>query len=307
MIHIGGMPLPIYISISAARGDSGAGPPAPGGSGLIGTPIGLLLALTMATGDAPPEGGIDPPFAFPDATNTGSTAGLPLYAGSTNISAPTTIENKHIIGTVTLTAGAVGSIIRNCFIDCTGGYFYGIDADTNNLTVEDCTITGAGTGTACISLTSGTNFLLQRNNCSGFENGIIDGVSGTISRNYIHNLDNTDTGDPHVDGISSLGGANGVTINENTIVSWDTSCIFLKSAFGNVANITINHNLMRKEVGRAMFFPLNCDDDVGGNITGLIVTDNHIQLGDADYVSFDGFSPATFTGNVDADTLAPIV
>ncbi len=47
MIRIGGMTLPVYISIMAAIGISGAMPPLPGDGG-VGTPIGLLLALTQA-------------------------------------------------------------------------------------------------------------------------------------------------------------------------------------------------------------------------------------------------------------------
>ena len=231
---------------------------------------------------------------FPDASTTGVPAGTSLttYTGPMTISkAGTVIENQIINGSLRITAADV--VIKNCVIKYNGTW--GIDAEgAKNITVQNCDITGAGTsGISNAAILGSGNFI--GNDISKSENGIVlqNGAS-TVKGNYVHDLQAAGS-DPHYDGISVQGGQNGVLIEGNTIVGRDTSDVFIKNDFGPIANVKVTGNLLLGDSG----YPVYVDGRAsGGAITGVSITDNHVEIGGYGYYSVENAAP-TISGNVE--------
>jgi hypothetical protein len=240
------------------------------------------------------------PTGYPTASNTGSSGSLPAYGGPLTISAnDTTVENVTITGGLVITGSGV--TIRNCAINYTDPY--GIDGSAAaDLTIENCTITGPGESGAVNAgiLAAGT---ITGNKISGSENGIVlSAGAATVTGNYIFGL-RSNTGTPHYDGISVQGGQNGVLIQHNTVISSDTSCIFLKDDFGAITDVTIDDNLLLPdpELG-APGFTIAIDQVT--SITDITVTDNQMTMGAFGYYSSE--ISATISGNVNAYTGLPV-
>jgi serralysin len=185
------------------------------------------------------------PTGFANASSTGVPTGTSLsaYTGPMTITTPgTVIDGKSINGTLTIQADNV--TIKNCQI--TSSNFWVIDADNGyaNTVIQNCDIRGSGTVKGGAGIVGGT--MIVGNDISNVENAIVPGSNATIKGNYIHDLFYNGT-DPHYDGIQIQGGQNGVLIEDNTILSKDTSDIIIQDYFGSVSNITINHNFLSND------------------------------------------------------------
>jgi parallel beta-helix repeat protein len=285
-----------------ADGDSG-------GNGVFNDSSGVALAFASTDGSANYWVDVmftpgDPPAlptGYPNASNTGASGSLPAYGGPLNITVDdTVIQNVTITGGLDIEASNV--IVRNCVINYTDPY--GVDGElAPDLTVEDCTITGPGVGGAVNAgiLGQGT---FTGNKISGSENGIVltSGAS-TVSGNYIFDL-RSSAGVPHYDGISCQGGQTSPTlIQHNTVISSDTSCIFLKDDFGAITGVTIDDNLCLADATLGAPGYMIVIDQVT-SITSITVTDNLLTRGSFGYYSSD--ISATVSGNVNAYTGIPI-
>src|SRR5262249_24282127 len=154
----------------------------------------------------------------------------------------TVIDGKIINGTLTIEAANV--TIKNCVVQNYG--FYGVDASAGaaigNVTVQNCDFKGPGANSNCAIVGSGT---FIGNDISNSENGIVlQWGASVVENNYIHDLKNTASADPHLDGIAVQGGQNNVLIEHNTVSGWDTSDIFIKNDFGPINNVTVTNNLL---------------------------------------------------------------
>ncbi len=242
------------------------------------------------------------PAGFPNASNTGVPQGtvLTAYTGPMTASAAgTVIENTTITGQLRVTGNNV--IIRRCRLTFSGQW--GIDAEgSSGILVEDCTLTGPGTGGNSNSpfLGSGT---IRRCNISQAENGIVlqDGPS-TVVGNYIHDLNDSGT-DPHFDGISVQGGQNGVLIADNTVIAKDTSCVFIKDDFGPINNVTVRHNYLEGPVSTTIYVDGRAN---GGPITNVLIEKNVILHTGGDFYYVDGDAQATIRDNFEYTRAADV-
>nr|WP_281380515.1 right-handed parallel beta-helix repeat-containing protein [Mycoplana azooxidifex] len=205
--------------------------------------------------------------------------------------AGTVIENAIINGSLRITADNV--VIKNSVIKYSGTW--GIDAEgAKNVTIQNNDITGPGySGTANAAILGSGNF--SGNDISKSENGIVlQGGASTVKGNYIHDLEAAGS-DPHYDGISVQGGQNGVLIEGNTVIGRDTSDVFIKNDFGPIANVKVTGNLLLGDSG----YPVYVDGRAnGGPITGVTISNNHIEKGYYGYYNIENSKPV-LSGNVE--------
>jgi hypothetical protein len=260
--------------------------------------LGLGLGAVPAL---PPK----PRASWPSATNTGVPSGT-TFTPSGSIESTTAnqvISGLDITGYINVTSDGV--VIENCRVNCGNAYF-AVDAlYATNTTVRDCELKSGG-DFASGGIRFGDGGTALRNNIYGFETGIFPGNNTRIQDNYIHDLDNTSKADPHIDGIGIHNGSN-IEVRHNTIVSWNTSCVLIKSDFTNIDNVVVDNNLLIRTPGKDMGYTIYSDSAHGGpyGITNVSYTDNVIERGLWGYANFDGNSP-TYTGNTDYITGKPI-
>ena len=195
---------------------------------------------------------------------------------------------------------------------CTGGL--GISTSGSALTgglIQRVRIIGAG-NTIGISPDNMPACEISFCDISNVENGITVGDDDQYFHdNYIHDLDGVAV-DPHIDGIQGTGGFSALTIEHNTIISWDTSCIILQNEGAAFSGAVIDDNLLIIDptLGGAYGILLQDKDSGGvGTVSNITVTNNHIRKGSSGgqvYAYFHNVIGLTWSGNVDALTLAPI-
>jgi len=225
---------------------------------------------------------------FPSANDTGAPAetALTAYTGPMTISTDgTLIENVIINGTLSVAAADV--TIKNCIIQNFGSW--GVEGEkARNLRIEHCDFIGGGTRSSAILAGLGANII--GNDIHGLVIGIqlADGAA-TVRDNYIHDL--ADTGaDPHFDGITVLGGQNGVLIEHNTIMlpdSQGTAAVFIKTEFGSVNDVVVRNNLMTGDPSYTMYV----EDTAKGNITNVLIENNYIERGYYGYFNVQDSNP----------------
>jgi large repetitive protein len=251
-----------------------------------------------------------PAGLWPDAGNTGTSKGIVLTSVSGDVSitkAGTVYEAKDVKGTIWVKADNV--TIQNCRV--TSGGDYGIEcSERKGVVIQDCTIIGSdGNGDTnqvggADGINGGGQFL--RNNISGFENGItlieVSGQVVTAKDNYLHDLGGNP--DAHVDGVQTAG--SNMLIKHNTIVSWDTSCVFIKNDWGPVDNINVDGNLLLNQPGKKCAFTVYSYQTEGkGGITNISFVNNVMERGRWGYASIVNNFPV-WTGNTDFITRRPI-
>jgi Ca2+-binding RTX toxin-like protein len=226
------------------------------------------------------------PSGFPNSSNTGVPAGTKLtpYNGTLHVTTNgAVIENLDINGQIVVDADNV--TIRNCRVTTTE--MYGICG--RPMTIQNCEIDGKGVAPGSYGIMASGTF--TGNNIHGFENGIgVADSNTTIKNNYIHDLQ-AGGADPHYDGIAVQGGEGGegnIVIENNTIISRDTSDIFIKNDFGPISNVTVNHNFLAGDPGYNIYVDGRAS---GGPISGVTITDNYLQKGHWGYLSIDNSSP----------------
>jgi Ca2+-binding RTX toxin-like protein len=231
------------------------------------------------------------PSGFPNSSNTGVPAGTKLtpYTGTLHVTTNgAVIEGLDIKGQIVVDADNV--TIRNCRITTTE--MYGICGSP--MKIQNCEIDGKGVADGSYGIMASGTF--TGNNIHGFENGIgVAGSNTTVKGNYIHDL-LASGADPHYDGIAVQGGEGGqgnIVIENNTIISRDTSDIFIKNDFGPISNVTVKHNYLAGDPGYNVYVDGRAS---GGPITGVTISDNYLQKGHWGYLSIDNSSPSV-SGN----------
>ena len=232
---------------------------------------------------------------FPDATNTGVPAGTVLtpYNGDLVINTPgAVISGLDIHGTVYINVPNVTLI--NCQI--THAYYYQVKIaqQLTGVTVQNCTINGAGTGNDGSNGIQGTGTFLN-NNIYNVENGIaVDGSGPTVIQGtYIHDL--KASGAPHYDGIQIDGGLSNITITHNTVINSNTqtSAVMIDNYYGSISNVQVDNNLL---VGGG--YTIYVDGQFGSSsITGVSITNNHMGAGRWGITNFNKTSPI-YKGNI---------
>ncbi len=250
-----------------------------------------------------------PEGAWPNLTNTGISPGTILtpYTGPSTISTAGTVVDSKIINTsITITAANV--TLSNCVITSDNP-----DAPTASGAVVDCQqlpttiikncklIGNPSTGSGIL----GSGTILNNNIYAGIALGIqlTDGVS-TIQGNYIHGLGPSNTTQPegpHYDGITCLGGQDGVLIENNTISLptnfGGTSVIFLDNDFASVNNVTIRHNLLLGLRGPAYTFQVIKKVANPGTLTNIIIDNNYMESGEFGYILVQDTPDPTIINN----------
>lgn len=262
--------------------------------------------------------------SWPTATSTGvpsgtvltDTPGTTYGSGFSGTSGnPTIIQNKRFTGSVYIDGDWI--ILRNCEIQAnpasTGAQInsnYTLQVWGNNCTVENCTIDGMARSTYDI-WGYGT---FTGNKVIRAVNGITIGASNTIVRgNYINVLTDVPATDPHYDGIELHGGDAGITggtqhtiIEDNTILSRDTSCIFMADDDNSIRDVRINHNYMGGTPKPG--YDIVSGQRVSGRVVdNVVITNNVCEVAFyGSYFSLANTTNVTMTGNTDATTGLPI-
>lgn len=184
--------------------------------------------------------------AFPDASNTGVPAGTTLTnsGGIVVSTAGAVIQNLKIVGgQIRVTAPNV--TIKNCYVDVAGKFYHCVDASsTSGLLLEDCTLLNSVPGLNGQNLQcSGSKVL--RCNMSGMTHCIASDGGNLYQDNYMHGLNGPTDG--HYECIYIGGGGAGDTIKHNTMVSFDTAVVFMKTDYGAVNNCIVDSNQMLQQ------------------------------------------------------------
>lgn len=251
--------------------------------------VGLFLANYTPPTDPPPPTG-----DWPTAANTGfqgDVQSLPVRNGWRVTTPGAVIENVRIDASDgALIIDAPNVTVRDVVVDAG---IWGIDAlgTADGLVIEDSTfIGGLQSG---IGLDHPDNWLVQRVNVYGGNDGIKPGGSGTVRDSYIHDLGSIGS-DPHNDAMQ-FGNAWGIDILHNRLECKDTSCIAMFGGQAVFDDVTIDGNLM----GGAGYL-IYAGGETGTNIR---ITNN--TMGDYGYqhpVTDWDYKPGhVFTGNVYED------
>lgn len=250
----------------------------------------------------------EPPFEWPDATNSGvpDTVVLSAYTGSYDITTNNAVIEGKIFNAMPVIYGQ-NVTLRNCLIQHND--IYGVNAndagDGTEATIENCTIIGPGVNGA---QNAGVLGYAHVKNCDISGSGLAVNIKGTalqLTGNHIHDLGwYRENETPHYDGIVCQGGLAGATIEDNAIhmpMVTGTGAITLSphAGWGNISNVTINHNLCTGSPAFSIFVEKRLD---GTAPTGCVVTNNHVAPGD--YNGYIAIVDCTVTrsGNVDYQT-----
>ncbi|MGY3290086.1 hypothetical protein ACVWWP_003153 [Bradyrhizobium sp. LM3.6] len=236
--------------------------------------------------------------AWPDATNTGVSAGVTLTpSGGMEINTPgAVISGLDITGMVVINAPNV--TLKDCKISGDGWTVVRVASGITGAVIENCDINGMGTGGQ--GITGQGTFL--NNNIHGCGDGIgVGGDNTVIQNNYIHDMQGTS--DSHFDGIQADGDLSNLTISHNTVINehTQTGAIMLDNYWGPIDNVKIDNNLL---VGGGYTTYLNevaNGQPGGGAVTNVSYTNNHIgggYWGDLDLRTELGHVPV-MSGNVD--------
>lgn len=231
--------------------------------------------------------------AFPNASNTGVPAGTVLtsHVGDIHLNtAGETIDSLDIKGRVYVQAP--NCKITRCRINGNGDW-YCIDASASNtagLLVTDCTLLNSGTKRDAQNIQCHSATLL-RNDMSGYAHCISSDGGNLIQDNYMHDLNGDTSG--HYECIYIGGGAPGDTIRHNTMISFDTAVVFIKTDYGPTNNNIIDNNLMLQQnpipvaglhTTSYTIYVLNTG---GTPSTGNQVTNNVMQVGFFGYTDIE--------------------
>ncbi|TPO08191.1 hypothetical protein FJ987_23410 [Mesorhizobium sp. CU2] len=258
--------------------------------------------------------------SWPDSSSTGTNGALIAVPGAATsgpgwvwdsvdhyikvTGAGVTLSNLDSSGSIWVLADKVN--ISNCRVTCAD--MYGIYSQANDTTVVNCQVVGpggaAGAAMSGIVSSNANGFTVRRCEVSGVTNGLfLSGLNAVIEDNYIHDLVSEDVfGDPdaenapHTDGCQLCGGeCDGTVIRHNNIISpaISTSAIIM----GAGTNIKVDNNRLR-----GGSYTLYTWSDRSNSYTNNRLAGGHYGLA----TSNDDSRKATFTGNVNDDTGAPV-
>ncbi|MGI0528190.1 hypothetical protein [Rhizobium giardinii] len=234
---------------------------------------------------------------FPDATNTGVTAGaaMTVYNGTYYVTEDNAnISNLEVHGDIVIDADNV-TMSNVKLVSNTPWHALRVMDDATGFTLQDSEIDGAG---STVNAIYGAGTFL-RNDLHDVDNGINVTGPSEIRDNYIHNL--RGGADAHYDGVEVNGGHD-IDIIHNTIVNdhGQTSAVMLDNYFGGLSNITVDGNRL---VGGG--YTVYLDGRFGGGTVddaSIKITNNQIGGGYyGDFALYDD-NPVV-SGNTDLDTL----
>ncbi|MGY3034422.1 hypothetical protein ACVIIV_003592 [Bradyrhizobium sp. USDA 4354] len=233
--------------------------------------------------------------AWPDATNTGVSAGVtltPYYGDLVINTAGAVISGLDIHGSVYINAPNV--TLENCKVTTDAFYAVRVATGVTGAVIQHNEINGVGSGNDGDYGIMGQGTFIA-NNIYNVENGIgVDGGNTLIQDNYIHDM--IASGSPHYDGISIDGNNYDITIRHNTVINdhTQTAAIMIDNYFGPVSNVVVDNNLLYGG-GYNIYSSAQFN---GGSVTGVSITNNHMGGGYWGPTAFTGNSPV-YTGNVD--------
>ena len=243
--------------------------------------------------------------SFPDAANTGPASGTVFTTFSGNFN---TSSNGQIVEKLNITGQIIvrhpNVIIRDCIVNCTE--FFGVSAvggPLTNVKLLRTRIIGIGNA-AAITPDGMPGLEISFCDISRTANGINVGDNAlNIHDNYLHDLSGAGV-DPHIDGIQGSGGFSALTIEHNTIISWDTSCIILQNEGAGFSGVVINNNRLIIDPVLGGAYCILCQDlDAGvGAVSNITITNNRMLKGNSGgqtYGFFHNVTALTWTGNVD--------
>ncbi len=309
----------------AATGPPGAPTTAPATSPTTQEPATATTSpSTVQTNCAP----VPSRCGFPDATNTGVQPGITLQRVPEDItSGPGWIwdsrgwlsvnDNGAILENIVVNNGisvqANNVTIRNIVIN-TGGEDFGIALrHTNNTRIEHVEIGPTPSDSRLLVgikdiYGDATGTLITHADIWGSSTGVQMG-SGTLTNSYIHDL--RKQGDDHVNGFTSNGSTQPLTLTNNTIFnSFDqTDAISLFQDFGVEANRTITNNL----IGGGGY-TLYGGAGTKGQTSNIVITNNrftrHLFPNSGYYGPVAAYEPNApgniWTGNIWDDTNTPV-
>lgn len=254
-----------------------------------------------------------PPLTgWPDATNTGAKGTLTNSSSITTNAHGQVIENKNITGQIIVKHNNV--VIRNCKITGPANDVM-VWIEGNDCTVEDCTLIGTGSLAGArgvwfegVTQTSANRGKVLRCNISKCEDSIVLGTGShhIVKDNFINNLmDYRNSGDPHVDGIQLHGGSGNYSVIEhNNIAGYPEISSSMtcgnRAAGQGAVGLTIKNNRMN---GGTSVLYIEGSDSRDNVVSGNLMGNGVFGF----YISGTGIDGATYSGNVDINTGAPIL
>lgn len=213
---------------------------------------------------------------FPDATNTGVSAGVTLKAsGPLVINTPgAVIRGLDIKGDVVINAPNVTLI--DCKISSDSFAVVLIKKGVTGVTVQNCEIDNQGVGGQGIA---GQGTFIA-NNIYGVADGIdVRGDNTLIQDNYIHDMRGTPGS--HYDGIQADGNFSNLTIRHNTVINdhTQTAAIMLDNYWGPINNVVIDNNLLIGGGYTVYINEMASGQPGGGPLTNVTYTNNHVGGG----------------------------
>jgi hypothetical protein len=253
---------------------------------------------------------------YPDATNTGVTAGTKLLSVPSQVSSgPGWAYNSGGWVEVSGNGATLSGLSISCDLDISASNVtinnvkvlasgnFGISLrDTANVTIENSTIAGANATSGRVDVaiddingdTTGT--VIKDNNVYNARTGVMLSA-GLIQGNYIHSPGYI-SGD-HTNGIYDNGSTTALTINDNTVFNSrnETDAITLEadSSGQTVANKTIENNFLAGGT-----YAIYAGDSQDNTTSNIVVTNN--RFGQQYYSTSGVYGPvayfsATGTGN----------
>jgi len=274
---------------------------------------GPTTTVTVTATPTPTPTTTPPAANFPDATDTGTPAGVTLHTCPTTITVAGTYDSCEFSGGVTIKHTGV-TITRSKIDGAVGPNDASMDGVVIQDTTIDCHCPSTSNNSTPIAI-YGYDFTLTRVNLFDAGHGIGPEGNNVIQDSYVHDLGGNTSA--HKDGIYVGNGTN-VTIKHNNIECNDgsaggcTSAIGLLSDFGTITNFTIDNNLLNTN-GSYCFY--------GGGGPSKPYQPNHIaftnnHFGRKDHPQCGAYGPVTYfdssasgnvwSGNVWDDTGATV-
>jgi hypothetical protein len=216
------------------------------------------------------------------------------------------VANLDIDGTVVMQSGAVGATLEKCRVAASGAVGVLVQADGG--IVQDCEVFrrggNAGETVPGIWFDGADDCIARRNNIHGLSDGFyIFGDDVQLIDSYVHDLASPGV-DPHYDGVQIFSPSAGIVIEHCNIDNPhpQTSAVTMGNNGGAVSLSIDNSRLWGGG------WTLNIDDDGSASPVDVHVTNCRLGGGSAGspFVTWDVSPPATWSGNVNDTTGAPI-
>ena len=261
------------------------------------------------------------PSLYPNASNTGVSAGVKLtpYSGNLTITTAGEVVSGLIISNgVQIAASNV--TLENCIIEVspTAPWDIGVSGGLTGVVIQNCEIVGAGTagpqGSMGIYVQGNSQVTINAVNMHDVGQGVdVNDGQVILENSYIHNL-NAGAG-THYEDVGYFGAAKSgnfsFLIQDNTLINQQNQAasVFLQNYFGAVNNVTVNNNIL---TGGDYTVYMDASGDggpgTGTPVTNVSFTNNHMGTGIFGYTDFIHWTNPVYTGNInDGQTLISVM